>query len=297
VHFIVLADSDIRAVRLTVQSLGKLVEHGASVSLVLRQNALSRFNPRDIDTLLLPAGLNAVWLPSHGSLHRSARDIALKSGDELTVMVREGIVLAPQTMAALADELGGAGSTNSLILSLSRNRSINQLSDDELRSDDPWKLLRRPLDADPDSLILQARCLRPCIFAVRTAYLSSGDFERFSSLPDWYAYHLFVRNASNNTDLINRISADVGFVGAYPDRRKPSEQGACLARRLYKIRRGYPMFSEDVSRDFRTLVDVQLRNVLRPAHMVQATAFLKGLVGESFRESRMQDKLFVDNLN
>jgi hypothetical protein len=194
VHYAIIADRDPRSVQLSLQSIRAVAASDRPIKLVLVENASQRFN-RDSLNFLSIQDVDQRWISWHESPHRAAVSVLreMSSEEDVGVILRSGVVLAANAQVELC-HLFEQPERTALIWSLSRLRRLNELSDDELKTTYPWTLLN-DLDADPTSSIFKARCIRPCLFVLRVSDLVLNEFERFSSLPDWYAYQRFLRGA------------------------------------------------------------------------------------------------------
>ncbi len=296
VHYAIIADRDPRSVQLSLQSIRTVAAGNRAIKLVLVENAAQRFNRQSLNSLSL-ADDDQRWISWHELPHRAAvsalRETA--SEEDVGVILRSGVVLAADAQAELSRPFERPERT-ALIWSLSRNRWLNELSEDELKTTDPWSLLS-DLDADPTSSIFKARCRRPCLFVLRVSDLDLNEFEKFSSLPDWYAYQRFVRGARSALHVLDVMAPAVGYIGEMADRRNPTEQGAMLTKKIYSMMMGYPEFEKDLRADLRTLFEVNIKSMADPRIAVRCTKFLRGMMSARHDAMILRKRIAEDAIN
>ena len=293
VRYAIIADRDPRSVQLSLQSVRAVAAGARAIKLVLVENAAQRFNRQSLSSVFLD-DVDQRWISWHESPHRAAvsalREMA--SEEDIGVILRSGVVLASNAQAELSN-LFERQERTALIWSLSRHRRLNELSEDELRTNDPWSLLN-DLDADPtSSSIFKARCLRPCLFALRISDLGLNEFQQFSSLPDWYAYQHFFRGARRPLHVLDVMAPTIGYIGEMADRRNPAEQGAMVTKKIYSMMMGHPEFEKDLRADLRTLVEVNIKSMADPRLAVRCTKFLAGMMSAR-RDAMMLRKTLAE---
>lgn len=283
--FIVLSDGDQRAADLTRASIAR--QPGAVSYGVVRDPK----EPGQGRDALMPAGdVRIERIPWWQSQHRTALAIARELPEtSLVCMLRDGTVVSDEFQEAVTHELDSAPA-KALLLGISRSRNINRLDRAELASPDPWSLL--PADFEAGSDALKARYQRPSVLVFRLPAVAGLDFESFSSLADWYAYHrLFA--ATPDILRIEPTFPGLGYIGAKPDRRDPYEQGRAASQTLYQIAFAYPELSEDINRDFRTLLATQFRGLPSTRWKLHGS-FLAGMAAAAREERARRRKLNRD---
>ncbi len=291
-HYVIFAEADVRSVVLTLASLHALKSAPHSISVILKEHSYLRFDRESVDRQL-PSDIDIQWIDNE-SLHQTAQSkISGAEPDDIAVIFRAGLIVRPD----ISEEIEGLLSGNHVaaICAAGRTRQINDLSLSELQTKNPWGLVRA-FEDEPSSRILQARCLRPCALIIRVRDLRRSNFDRFTSLADWYAYRRFLRPISQN-NFADQILPSMGFIGASPDRRNPDSQGIEVAKQLFRIDAGFSEFSAELKRDMSTLLRVQIGNLFHPAHASTAFRFLKGFVSQTWAEMLFKRKLHRDSIN
>jgi len=288
--FLVLSAADPRAADLTVASL---VRQGDGVGLVriLQQNPEMRFD-EPADAIDADAS-DRVWIRRSQSMHNAAlAEARTRAGDAgIAVFVREGVVIADGFVGSVRDAFASDPGLAGMVLALSRSTRINELSEQQLASDDPWSLLGRTFDSESE--ILKARYLRPCLVAMRVNGLT-GAFEEFSSLSDWYAYRRFLAAASPGGRIKEEMSPLVGYIGSRPDRRAPYVQGVEAAKAIFHIGTAYPEFAHDARLDYRTALWSQFKGLSHTGRRQRAWGFLRGLLAQRAAEMTRRRKFVRD---
>jgi hypothetical protein len=291
-----ICEADARAARLTLTSVSCQTAVPARTVLLLGESPSLRRSGGamlgDVPDLVERIDVRAGFSMRNAALRAAAAGLGEA---DIVVLVREGLVLE----AELLDELAGRFSREPALLAglVSYGRgglNINELSEEQLASGDPWKIVAGTSGFERAAVVLKARYLRPCMLVVRVSRARDLKFEEFSSLGDWYAYRLLLGGLDREDAVFQETSPRLGYVGNQPDRRDPYAQGREAARALYGIAAGYPAFAEDVRADFRTLMRSQLSNVLDPAHARTARNFLRGMLAQRWAQRSLRRRLDRD---
>jgi len=283
---VLLHDQDKRALRLSLAALARQSLRPARVAIVIEATERALPPPRLENAL----GFETEILRGAGD--EGARNAMLDaaSGARLALLMREGIVPAPDALARIAARFEGDPDLAGLLLVTRRTRNINELAPADADGDDPHALLAPAAPARRPASLYFA----PALLALSPAACREARFEHYAMRSDWAAYRLFLDQLGEGAKTAEEEASSFGYIGSRPDRRGGYAQGQAAAEELYRLAEAYPAYRERARRDLRALVLEQLAALASPVRARTARAFLAGMGAKAAEERLTARRLAAD---